>query len=451
MSQASSGLFGELFADLEISALLDDAASLQAMLDFEAALARAQGEIGLIPPMAAAAIADACAAEFYDIAEIGRQTTLAGNPAIPLVKLLTARVAKADPEAARFVHWGATSQDVIDSGRSLQIAAALRLIRARIGRLGDALAAKAETHRLTAMPGRTFLQQAVPVSFGLKCANWLASVSESRRGLAPFEKPRLQLGGAAGTLASLDRSGAALASALAATGPFAGSATEPWHSARLPIGRLGSELALATVALGKIARDVALMMQTEIGEVFEPSAPGKGGSSTMPHKRNPVLCTAILACAARAPGLAATLIGAGIQEQERGLGGWHGEWQPLFELLRLTGAALNHAVALVEGLEVDAARMRANLDLTQGLVMAERATFGLAAHLGKAQAHHLVEAATKRAIAERRHLQDILAEDATVSARLDAAALAAIFDPASYLGSSAAMIDAHLARWREIA
>lgn len=450
MNARASGLQGELFADASTSALLDDRATLQAMLDVEAALARAQAKLGIIPPAAAETIGAACIARRYDIADIGRQTTLAGNPAIPLVKALTAEVARTHPEAARYVHWGATSQDVIDSGRSLQIAAATRLQRERIARIAAALAETAERHRASVMPGRTFLQQAVPISFGLKAARWLGGLCDSQLALQPYEQPRLQFGGAAGTLASLGTEGVDVATEMARNGPFAGSDLLAGHTDRGAVGRLGAELAVTTTTLGKIARDLALMMQTEVGEAFEPSAPGKGGSSTMPHKRNPVLCTAILACATRAPGLAATLIAAGLQEHERAVGGWHAEWEPLFELLRLTGAALNHAVVLVEGLEVDIGRMRANLDLTHGLVMAERATFALAATLGKADAHHRVEAATKTALARHRHLRAVLAEDPEVAARLDAAALAAIFDPAGYLGSTDALIEAHLARYRTI-
>ncbi len=298
------------------------------------------------------------------------------------------------------------------------------------------------------MPGRTFLQQAVPVTFGLKAAHWLGGVVESHAALADHARPRLTLAGAAGTLASLGGEGMALARAMAATAPFDGLQTDGSHAMRGRVGRFAAELAVTATMLGKIARDVSLMMQTEIGEAFEPSAPGKGGSSTMPHKRNPVLCTAILACAMRAPNLAATLIGSGLHEHERAVGGWHAEWEPLFELLRLTGAALNHAVTLVEGLEIDAARMRANLDLTQGLVMAERAAFALAATLGKAQAHHRIEAATKAAIAQRRPLRDVLADDPAIANRLDMAALDAIFDPAGYLGGAGALIDAALARGR---
>lgn len=444
----ATGLLGELFVDCEIAARLDERATLQAMLDVEAALARAQAGLGLIPAEAPAAIAAACDAALYDVAAIGARTTLTGNPAIPVVEALTARVGASAPEAARFVHWGATSQDVIDSGRSLQGAAVVALLRRRLERLAAALADLADRHRRTVMPGRTFLQQAVPVTFGLKAAHWLGGVVESHAALADHARPRLTLAGAAGTLASLGGDGMALARAMAAAAPFDGLQTDGSHAMRGRVGRFAAELAVTATMLGKIARDVSLMMQTEIGEAFEPSAPGKGGSSTMPHKRNPVLCTAILACAMRAPNLAATLIGNGLHEHERAVGGWHAEWEPLFELLRLTGAALNHAVTLVEGLEIDAARMRANLDLTRGLVMAEKAAFALAATLGKAQAHHRVEAATRAAIAQARPLRDVLAEDPAIAERLDAAALDAIFDPAGYLGGAGALIDAALARGR---
>ncbi len=426
---SADGLTGGLFADAAMAELLSDQRWLQAMLDFESALARAEAEVGIIPAEAADAIAACCQAELYDIGEIGRRTTLAGNPAIPLVAMLTARVRERDPAAAEFVHYGATSQDVIDTGLGAVAAAATRLLLERLRTSAAALAGLAERHRATPMIGRTLLQHALPMSFGLKCANWLQPLLPSLERLTAAAAPRPQFGGATGTLAALGDKAMPVAAAL--------GAAAPWHTARIGPQALAAELGILCSTLGKIARDVALLMQTEVAEVFEPSAPGKGGSSTLPHKRNPVQTVAIIAIATRTPGLVATMLAAGLQEHERGVGGWHAEWAVMRELLALAGAATLHLQTLLEGLEVDPGRMRANLDLTQGLVMAERVTFALAPSLGKARAKAFMEAACQRAVAEKRHLSAVL-RDAPETSGLD---LGMLFDPAGYLGSSDAFID----------
>lgn len=441
MSDAACGLHGELFADAQMDSLFSDGATLQAMLDFEAALAAAQARCGLLPTEAATLIAAQCDASLYDPGAIGRAATLAGNPAIPLVKALTARVAGQDREAAKWVHFGATSQDVIDSGAALQYRAAQELLAGRARRLADALAALACDHRDTPMIGRTFLQHAVPISFGVKAAQWLEPVldiAESWRRQPPLP---VQLGGAAGTLASLGDDAAAVRSALGATGI-------PSHTSRGALARSAAELGILTGHLGKIALDIGLMAQTEIGELAEPEAPGKGGSSAMPHKRNPVLCTLILAAAKRAPGLVATMLTCLPQEHERALGGWHAEWRSMAELYRIGGAALAQTLTLIEGLQVFPERMRANLDLTHGLVMAERVSLALAPRLGREEAHHLLEEASRRCLAQGRHLRLELEAMPEIAAALGAAELETLFEPASYRGASDSIIDAVLARHR---
>lgn len=441
------GLFGELFADAELSALLSEEAFLQSMLDFEALLAKSEAQAGLFPPEIAMAIAAQCRAELYDIAEIGRAATLAGNPAIPLVKALTARVAQADAEAAKWVHHGATSQDVIDSAAAWQIDRALQLICKRLLRLTDALAGLARTHRATPMIGRTFLQQAVPIPFGLKLALWLDPLLESHARLRDTAcQPHLQLAGAAGSLASLGEDAERVQMAFRELGDAAPAGLVSWHSQRHRQARLASELGILLGSLGKMARDVALMAQTEIGELAEPEAPGKGGSSAMPHKRNPVLCTLILAAAQRAPGLVSTMLVAMPQEHERGLGGWHAEWPTMPELLRLAGSALVQSVTLIEGLQVFPERMRANIELTNGLVMSERVALALAPRLGKGRAHELVEQASRECTSGGKPLRQILADMPEIATALDATQLDALFDPASYRGASDAIIDRVLAR-----
>lgn len=446
---SASGLFGELFVDCEMAALFDDRAALQGMLDFEAALARAEAETGVIPAACAEIIAGECKAELYDASEIGRAATLAGNPAIPLVKALTARVAAQDAEAAKWVHYGATSQDVIDSGHAQQYRAAHELLLTRSARLAHALADLAKAHRHTPMIGRTFLQHAVPISFGVKAAQWLAPVVACHDQFMIHGDVAHQLGGAAGTLASLGEQADAVLEAFAGTMPSIGAVKIPTHTTRSRLAMSAAQLGILVGHLGKIAQDIALMAQTEIGELAEPEAPGKGGSSAMPHKRNPVLCTLILSGAKRAPGLVATMLACLPQEHERAMGGWHAEWRTMAELFAIAGASLNQAVALIEGLQVFPERMRRNLDLTHGLVMAERVSLALAAKLGRGEAHHLLEEASRLCVASGRHLREVLADHQAVAGALEPAELDALFDPATYRGASDAIIDRILRLYEE--
>ena len=441
---AAPGLYGELFADNAMSGLFDDRGTLQGMLDFEAALARDEASEGIIPAAAAPVIAAHCRAEFFDIAEIGRQTTLAGNPAIPMVRMLTARVATNDPEAARWVHWGATSQDAIDTGRLIQMSGALRVIEERLATLAGLVARLAHDHRHTVMAGRTLLQHALPTTFGLKAAYWLDSLTGHAGALTRLSPAApLQLGGAAGTLASLGDKGSALQERM-----MGFELAVPWHATRQALIRLGAEFGLIAGTLGKIGRDITLLMQTEVAEVFEGAAAGKGGSSTLPHKRNPVQSLAMSAIATRTPGLVATLLAAMPQEHERAAGGWHAEWETLPDLCVLTGASLTHAIALIEGLEIDTRRMRANLDLTGGLILSERIALALGDVMPRLEAKALVESACARALAEKRPLRDILAEEPAITGHIDGAALSRLFDPATYLGASQAVIERVLALYR---
>jgi len=436
-----------LFGAAAMNARLDDRARLQAMLDFEAALTRAEAACGLVPAAAVAPIAAACVARAFDLTAIGESARLAGNLAIPMVHLLTAAVKREDPEAARWVHWGATSQDAIDTGLVLQLRAAFDLLDEGCAALEAALVDLAVQHRDTVMAGRTWLQQAVPVTFGLKAAGWLDSLQRQRQRLAETRQRALvlQFGGAAGTLASLGDQGLVVAEALARELNL-GLPAVPWHSARDRVVEVGAVVGLLIGSLGKIARDLSLMMQTEVGEVLEPAAEGKGGSSAMPHKRNPVGCATVLANAVRAPGLVSTLYAAMVQEHERGLGNWPAEWDTLPELLRMAAGSLETLQPMLAGLEVRTQRMRRNLEQTQGLLFAERVSMALAETLGKQEAHRVVERLSRRVIAEDRSLRELIAEDVRLSERLPPARLDALFDPQSAIGLAPEFVDRVLAR-----
>lgn len=423
-------------------AICDDATTLQNMLDFEAALARAEAAVGVIPAAAVNAIEAACRADQFDMTALADAATRSGNLAIPLVKALTARVAKADQDAARYVHWGATSQDVIDSATMLSLRAAIDALLGNCDRAIAGFASLAEQHRHTAVVARTWLQHALPMPFGLKLAEYASALHRSRQRLARLhaEGLALQFGGAAGTLAALGDNGLAVAEQLA-TELNLPLPDAPWHTHRDRIADMASVLAILSGTCGKIARDVSLMMQTDVGEAFEPSGEGRGGSSTMPHKRNPVASASALGAATIAPNLAATIFAAQVQDHERSAGPWHAEWPTLPSLLLVTSGALAAIVDIAEGLEVDAAKMRSNLDTAHGLIMAEAVTFALAEKLGKSDAHHLVEAASKKAAAEKKHLRDVLAADPKVTAQLSADAIAKLFEPMDYQGASQALID----------
>src|SRR5215470_8984329 len=376
-------LFDELFSFEAIERALSDASRLQGMLDFEAALAHAEARAGVIPAGAAQTIAAKCRVELFDLAAIRKETARAGNAAIPLIKMLTELVAKEDKDAARFVHWGATSQDVIDTGCLLQLRSAFELMDLDLSALSTTLCTLAEKHRDTPVIARTWMQHALPTTFGFVVAGWLDAILRHRQRLTEI-RPRalsLQFGGAVGTLAALRGRGPEVAQALAEELQRAQPAA-PWHSHRDRIAEVATTLGLLTGTLGKIARDISLHMQTEIAEIFEPAAEGGGGSSTMPHKRNPVTAAVVLAAATRVPSLVSTMLCAMIQEDERGLGNWHAEWETLPQIFRLSAGTLHQLTEIIPHLEVDTNRMRENLDATNGLIFAEAITMALANKIG---------------------------------------------------------------------
>jgi 3-carboxy-cis,cis-muconate cycloisomerase len=446
MSTSLSPLLAPMLSSAAMRAVCDDLACLQHMLDFEAALARAEAAVGVIPASAGGPITDACKAQAFDLAALAEAATKSGNLAIPLVKALTANVTKTDADAARYVHWGATSQDVIDTAAMLTLRAAIDVLLSDIDRAVAGFASLAKQHRYTAMVARTWLQHALPMPFGLKLAEYAAALHRSRTRLQRLrsEAPALQFGGAAGTLAALGDNGLRVAEQLARELGLP-LPDAPWHTHRDRIAEAASVFAILAGTCGKIARDVSLMMQTDVAEAFEPSGEGRGGSSTMPHKRNPVAAATALAAATMAPNLAATIFAAQVQDHERSAGPWHAEWPTLPMLQLVTSGALAAIVDIAEGLEVDAARMRVNLDATHGLIMAESVTMALAEKIGKSEAHHLVEAASKKAIAEKKDLRDVLTNDPKVAAHLDGEKIAELFEPMAYQGVSQALIDRLLA------
>jgi 3-carboxy-cis,cis-muconate cycloisomerase len=427
-------------------AVCDDGAYLQHMLDFEAALARAEAAAGVIPANVAGPIAKACKTSSFDLAGLAEAATRSGNLAIPLIKALTANVAKADADAARYVHWGATSQDVIDTAGMLTLRAAIGALAPDLDRTIAGFARLARQHRNTAVVARTWLQHALPMPFGLKLAEYAAALHRSRTRLQRLrsEGLALQFGGAAGTLAALGDNGMVVAEKLAQELKLP-LPDAPWHTHRDRIAEAASVFAVLAGTCGKIARDVSLMMQTDVAEAFEPPGEGRGGSSTMPHKRNPVAAATALAAATMAPNLAATIFAAQVQEHERSAGPWQAEWSTLPSLLLVTSGALAAMVDIAEGLQVDVARMRANLEATDGLIMAEAVAMALAEKIGKSEAHHLVEAASKKAVTEKKGLRELLTKNPKVTAHLSADRLAKLFEPMAYQGASQALIDRLLA------
>jgi 3-carboxy-cis,cis-muconate cycloisomerase len=435
-------LFDSLFRSEEVEKALSDRACLQGMLDFEAGLARAEARAGVIPSSAAVAIAAKCKAEFFDVAELARGAKLAGNVAIPLVKALTGLVAQTDNDAARYVHWGATSQDAIDTGCVLQLRQALKFVANDLDRLAAALAVLATKHRSTIIVGRTWMQQALPTTFGAKVAGWLDAIDRHRGRLGETQRRALvlQFGGAVGTLAALGSRGTEVAKHLAEEVAL-GVPEIPWHSHRDRMAEVATALGLCVGTLGKIAKDISLHSQTEVAEVFEPAEKGRGGSSTLPHKRNPVTSAVALSAAVRVPGLVSTMLTAIAQEHERGLGGWHAEWETLPQIVSLSAGALHQMAELVPKLKIDADRMRENLEATRGLIFAEAVTMALAQKMGKAAAHELVESACERARKEKGHLRDIILGDQQATAHLSATQIAGLFDPQKYLGMAETLVD----------
>jgi 3-carboxy-cis,cis-muconate cycloisomerase len=441
------GLFSGLFARGPVAAQVSDEALLQAMVDVELALVRALVRAGLAPAQAERDLIAAADASALDIGQLGCSAAEKGTPIPALVSALRERLG--DSAAATVLHRGATSQDILDTAIMLVARRALEPLLTDVSAAAELCAGLAERHRNTLQAGRTLLQHAVPVTFGLKAAEWLTALDGSWAGLAGVREQELavQLGGAAGTLATLGDRGLAVVSDLAEQLELA-EPDLPWHAIRLRPARVACSLGVALGAMGKIAGDVVLLAQTEVDELAEGQADGRGGSSTMPHKRNPVGAVAVVACAQRGPGLVSTILSAMGQEQERAAGAWQAEWEPLLELLRLTGSAASALRELLDGLEVHADRMRANLDLTHGLLMSESVAAALAQSLGRPRAQELVETAARRAARERRGLKDVLLEQPEVASAIDPDALERALSPESYLGVTDELIDRALAAHR---
>jgi 3-carboxy-cis,cis-muconate cycloisomerase len=442
----------ELFAGAHsrgaVAGAVSDAAWAEGMLEVEAALARALARAGLVRADAAKAIGSAARLENIDLAKLGAASAVYGHPVVGLVQALTATVPK---EAAVAVHFGATSQDVLDTAMMLLAKRASRIILDDLAAAADFAATLARQHRRTVMVGRTLLQQAVPITFGLKAAGWLTALDDARARLAYVVRTRLsiQFGGAAGTLASLGDHGVKVAELLAEELGLP-APVMPWHTLRVRVLEFGGALAGASVVLGKIARDITLLAQSEVAEVAEPAGPDRGGSSTMPNKRNPVGSVAALACTRRVPGLLATLAAAGEQEHERAAGAWQTECETFTDLARLTGSAAAWIREILEGLRVDSARMRANLDAAGGLPLAEHVTLLLTPSLGRLAALALIREASSRVQEAGPRLLDVLFEHpasaaALSNARIDRDQVAAALEPESYLGSTQEWIDRALA------
>ncbi len=443
-------LHDPLLGNERVADLFSSRTQLQLMLDVEAALADAEAAVGVIPVGCVELIRSAARAELYDHGAIAAETAAAGNVAIPVVRHLTRRVAASDGDAARYVHWGATSQDISDTALVLQLQTAVPLVIEQIERAGGTAADLARRYAETPMAGRTWLQQATPTTFGLKAAGWLDALDRSRaRLIAALDDVRvLQFGGAAGTLASLGPHGPAVTDALAARLDLR-APDIPWHAQRDRLSHLACSLGVNTGICGKIARDLSLLAQTEIGEAAESRRVGGGGSSTMPQKRNPVASSVALAAAFRAPGLVATILAGMLQEHERGLGGWQAEWDTLPDLVTVAASGAQAIADALAGLDVDPVRMRSNTEAAGGALLAESVAMTLAESVGKSAAHETIEAACRRSAKERVPLVEVLAADPLVTAHMDREEITRRLSPEQYLGAAATFITRVLARHDE--
>ncbi len=445
-SSPSEGLLDALFTSADAEAELSDAALLRAMLDVEAALAQAEADAGIVPVEAAKAIAEVASSASFDIAEIGARAQESGNPVVPLVRALGDSL----PESARpWVHFGATSQDVLDTAFMLLVRRCTIILLGDLSRAIDACAALADRHRNTATVARTLGQQAALSTFGLRAAGWLTALDDAAARMQDVLQHRLavQLGGAAGTLGVLGSAGPDVLGRLAVLLDLAEPAL-PWHTDRQRVLDVATAAGNAVAAVAKIGLDVELLAQTEIGEVSENggNAGAHGGSSAMPHKHNPVDAVLIRSAGFRAPGLVSTLFSAAAQhEHERAAGAWHAEWQPLRELLSVAGGAVARTGELLGGLEVHADRMRANVEATNGLLLAENVAMKLAPHLGRKQAQAEVGRCCARAVQQGCHLGEVVRSDDVVLAHLSTAEIDQALDPAKVLRAVGPLIDRALA------
>lgn len=438
-----SELFDPVLAAGAVRDEVGDAAWMRALLDAEAALALAEADAGVIPREHAERIARVCREESFDAAEIGAKSVGVGNPAAPLVREITARTGGG---AARYVHFGATSQDIVDTAAMLLAKRALEPLTEDLEACAARTAGLARTHVSTVQAGRTLLQQALPVTFGFTAAGWLSGLDAAA---AKLRSPRLavQLGGATGTLASLGEHGPAVLAAFSSRLGLA-EPVLPWHTERGRIAELAGALGETCGIVAGISGSIVLLAQTEVAEVYE-EAEGAGGSSTMPHKRNPVAAVAARAAARQAPGLVGTLLASMAHEHQRAAAAWHAEWRPFTELFRCTGSAVHWLRTSLERLVVDPDRMRANLDATGGALLSERVATALAPEAGRLAAHDAVAACTKRALAGEGDLAELLARDLLVGKHLGLEEIRELLDPARYLGSAAVFVERALLAHKE--
>ncbi|MEO5797395.1 MAG: 3-carboxy-cis,cis-muconate cycloisomerase [Rhodoferax sp.] len=434
-----SRIFGDIFSEAKMRAVWSDENRTAKYLDIERALAKVQGQLGIIPQEAADEIVKNCNIEMIDWAQLKAKTEQIGYPIIAVVNQINANCRD---KLGEYCHWGATTQDITDTATVLQMREGLALVEADLKAISDSLAGLSRTYRDTPIIGRSNLQQAIPITFGFKTASILAGIERHRERLEQL-KPRVfmgEFGGAAGTLASLEKGAMETQAGLMAE---LGLASPPiaWHTVRDTIAEVGAFLGLVGGSLGKIAMDVKLMMQTEVGEVFEPYAPGRGSSSTMPQKRNPISCLYIHANISVARQHAAALMDAMVADHERSTGPWEIEWVSLPEIFCLMSGALKQTKFVLAGLEVDTVQMRRNIDMTHGLVMSEAVMMGLGPFIGREYAHDLVYELCREALKQQRPLVEILAAHPEINAHVSRAQLDAFCDPANYLGQAGVMVD----------
>jgi 3-carboxy-cis,cis-muconate cycloisomerase len=442
-SAIDSAVFRDIFSTEAMRTVFSDETRVQKYLDIEAALARVQARLGIIPKEAAEEIVRHGQASEFDMALLKRQTERIGYPVLPVVQQL---VAKCKDGLGEWCHWGATTQDITDTATVLQIRDALVLVESELVAIADALAALARKHRDTPMAGRSNLQQAVPITFGYKVATILAAIERHRARLEEL-RPRVlvgEFGGAAGTLASLGRDGLKVQEGLMKELGL-GQPAIAWHTVRDCIAEAGCFLGLVTGTLAKLATDVKLLMQTEVEEVYEPFAEGRGSSSTMPQKRNPISCLYIIACTSMVRQNVAALLDAMVEDHERATGPWEIEWIAVPEIFCLASGALHQSKLIAQGLEVNEKKMRENLNITNGMIVSEAVMMGLGPHLGRQRAHDLVYDICRKAIGTGRDFLDLLAEDKEIARHMDRAALSELCDPANYLGLAVEMVDRVLA------
>ncbi len=427
-------LYSDLFYANEFNDLLSNENLVQRMLDVEASLAEAQGELGVIPKSASEAIKGCCKLQFVDLNRLKEEVPLGGNAAIPLARQLVRIVKNNDFESSKYVHYGATSQDIIDTALSLTIKEVNKKVVAKLADLENHLADLVTKYRKSVMIGRTLLQQGKPITFGLKAAYWLNGVMNNKKKLKDIaaQVECIQLGGAVASGGPLinRKVRSLMADKLGLKDVM------PWQSDRSSLVLWASNLGTLNGYFGKIAKDVSLLMQTEVGEVLEGAEKGKGGSSTMPHKRNPVTSSAILSNAHQMPHLISSLMAGLVQEHERAAGLWHAEWEVVNQVIKLVGGSLIKTTDLVKNLEVNEKKMGENLEATNGLIYAENVLLALATKIGKNNAHEWVRDACQLTIAKKRHLKEIVRESEHQLENLDE-----LFNPQNSLGDSLEIAD----------